>query len=138
MRVVLDTNVMLMAIPRHSKYALILDELVEGNYEVAYSTEILFEYQEIISNRSSVAVANQILEMLINLPNAIAIEPYFRFNLIQADPDDNKFVDCAVSANVKFIVSNDKHFNILKQIDFLKVEVIKIDDFLAWLEENIQ
>jgi uncharacterized protein len=136
MRVVLDTNVMLMAIPRHSKYAPILDELIEGNYEIAYSTEILFEYQEIIANHSSVAVANKVLEMIANLPNAILITPYFRFNLIQSDPDDNKFVDCAITANVKFIVSNDKHFNILKHIDFPKVEVVKIDDFLAWIEEN--
>jgi uncharacterized protein len=74
--------------------------------------------------------------MIINLPNAIPTEPYFRFNLIQNDPDDNKFVDCAITANVQFVVSNDKHFNILKTIDFPKVDVIKIDDFLAILKEN--
>lgn len=105
MRVVLDTNVMLMAIPRQSKYAPILAELIEGNYEIAYSTEILFEYQEIISNQSFAVVANKILEMIINLPNAIPIEPYFKFNLIQTDPDDNKFVDCAMSSLLFLMIS---------------------------------
>ena len=84
---------------------LVLAELIEGNYEIAYSTEILFEYQEIISNQSSAVVANKILEMIINLPNAIPIEPYFKFNLIQTDPDDNKFVDCAMSSLLFLMIS---------------------------------
>jgi uncharacterized protein len=136
MRVVLDTNVMLMALPRNSKYVQILDDLAEGLYEIAYSTEMLLEYQEILTNHSSEIVANKIIEMIINLPNAIPTEPYYRFNLIEKDPDDNKFVDCAISANVHFVVSNDKHFDILKRIDFPKVNIIKIDDFLVRLRNG--
>jgi len=45
------------------------------------------------------------------------------------DPDDNKFVDCAISSNAKFIVTNDKHFNVLKNVDFPKIEVVDIDKF---------
>jgi predicted nucleic acid-binding protein len=49
--------------------------------------------------------------------------------LIKTDPDDNKFVDCAISANAKFIVTNDKHFNILQKIEFPKVSVLNILTF---------
>ena len=47
--------------------------------------------------------------------------------------DDNKFVDCAIAANAKCIVSEDNHFNVLKFIPFPKVEVIGIDDFKSFL-----
>ena len=35
------------------------------------------------------------------------INPYYRFGLIQADADDNKFVDCAIVANAEYLVSNE-------------------------------
>ena len=44
-------------------------------------------------------------------------------NLIQSDSDDNKFVDCCVTANAQYIVSNDRHFDILKHIEFPHVNV---------------
>lgn len=58
---------------------------------------------------------------------------HFRFNLIQEDPDDNKFVDCAIAANASFIVSQDHHFDVLHAIDFPKVELIGIDEFVSLL-----
>ena len=50
-------------------------------------------------------------------------------NLIQSDSDDNKFVDCCITANAQYIVSNDRHFDILKQIDFPHVNVISAKEF---------
>ncbi|MFK7798367.1 MAG: putative toxin-antitoxin system toxin component, PIN family [Aureispira sp.] len=67
--------------------------------------------------------------------NVEQIKVYYRWLLIQDDPDDNKFVDGAVAGNVRFVVSNDKHFKILKEIHFPSVEVIKVDDFLAELKK---
>ncbi len=49
--------------------------------------------------------------------------------MIQTDPDDNKFVDCAIASQADYIVTNDKHFDILAQITFPKVEVITIQQF---------
>lgn len=49
-------------------------------------------------------------------------------------PDDNKFVDCAIAGRVKYVVTKDKHFSILKDIPFPKVEIISIDDFLEELK----
>lgn len=61
-------------------------------------------------------------------------ETYIHFGLINQDLDDNKFVACAVAANAEYIVSNDAHFNVLKEIDWPKVEVITIQDFIRQIK----
>ena len=55
---------------------------------------------------------------------------YVHFELLPADSDDNKFVDCAVASDAEYIVTNDKHFNPLKEIPWPKVEIIKIAEFI--------
>ena len=60
----------------------------------------------------------------------LCVNPTYRFNLITADPDDNKFVDCAVIAGATYIVSNDRHFEELKRYEFPKVDVRKLSEFL--------
>lgn len=56
------------------------------------------------------------------------ITPTYHFSLVIADPDDNKFVDCAIAAHAKFIVTEDSHFNILRDIPYPKVDIIRLDD----------
>ncbi|GMQ32464.1 hypothetical protein Ataiwa_07360 [Algoriphagus taiwanensis] len=74
-------------------------------------------------------VSENILGLLENLENLVQTIPSFRFNLISADPDDNKFVDCAIAANADFILTEDKHFEELKEIDFPKVQIKSISQF---------
>jgi len=45
--------------------------------------------------------------------------------------DDNKFFDIAIAANVDYLVTNDRHFDKLKQLTFPKVNIINSEDFLA-------
>ena len=70
------------------------------------------------------------VETILRANNVIRVDARFRFNLITADVDDNKFVDCAIIANADYIVSEDSHFNILKSIPFPHVEVKRLQDFL--------
>ncbi|RZJ58302.1 MAG: PIN domain-containing protein [Hymenobacter sp.] len=49
---------------------------------------------------------------------------------MEADPDDNKFVDVAIAANADLLITNDKHFDILKQIEFPRVSIISFQLFL--------
>jgi predicted nucleic acid-binding protein len=124
-----------MSIPRISKYRPIFDNLLKGKYRLAISEGILQEYLEIIGRKTTGQIAQNLGELLMSLENVDKTEIYFRWNLIQADPDDNKFVDCAISARVKFIVTNDNHFKELRTIDFPPVEVIDADDFLEELNK---
>ncbi len=73
---------------------------------------------------------------LPNLKNAVKISPTYRFLLIKADPDDDKFVDCAVTGNADFIVTHDGHFNVLKTIEFPVVEIVTIAEFKEILTEQ--
>ena len=57
-------------------------------------------------------------------------------NVIEADPDDNKFVDCAVAGNAKFIVTEDGHYDILKDLMLPRVDVIKLDDAMKLLTND--
>nr|WP_207681806.1 PIN domain-containing protein [Desulfonema magnum] len=60
------------------------------------------------------------LGALLKLPNVHRQTVYYHWNLISADPDDNKFADCAVSANAHYLVSNDRHFRVLEKSHSLK------------------
>ena len=74
---------------------------------------------------------------ILTRPNVIRKDSHYTFALIEADKDDNKFVDCAIAANAKCIVTEDKHFKVLENIPFPKVEVIGIEDFKCYLDKWI-
>ena len=67
--------------------------------------------------------------------NIELINPHYRFGLIQADTDDNKFVDCAIVANAEYLVSNDAHFRVLEEIPFPKVNLLRLKSFARMLKE---
>ncbi len=138
LKIILDTNVLLICLPTKSKYRPIFDGLISGQYDFILSNSILTEYVEILSNKTNPNIANNVAELLLVLKNVRKIEVYYRWNLIRNDHDDNKFVDCAVAANADFIVSNDKHFNELQKIEFPKIRVVNAKDFLAMLQNEKQ
>ncbi len=72
--------------------------------------------------------SNDIIGVLENLPNVDLVTTYYKFHLLK-DEDDNKFVDCAIAANAFCIVSHDKDFAILKNIDFPIVSVVNSEQF---------
>lgn len=94
-RLVLDTNSLLQCISRRSRYHDLWLSLLDGRNELCVSTEILDEYAEILERKTSPKFTELALDVITNNPYTVFITPYFHFNLIVADPDDNKFVDCA-------------------------------------------
>ena len=94
------------------------------------STEILEEYAEILERKTSPKFAELALDVISNNPYTAFITPYYHFKLIAADPDDDKFVDCAVASNAKFIVTEDSHYDVLQNLEFPRVDVIKLDDII--------
>ena len=90
---------------------------------------MLHEYEELLNRFYSPEFTFLSLEMLLKSPNIIQSIAYYRWNLISADPDDNKIVDCALNAGADYIVTNDRHFNVLKNINFPKIKVVNIDTF---------
>ncbi len=80
-------------------------------------------------------LAKIIIATILNNPSTLFFSPSYRFNLIKEDPDDNKFVDCAIIANARYIVTDDSHYKILAKYDFPKVSCMGIDAFLALIKE---
>lgn len=130
MRIVLDTNCLLMAISNRNRFHRVWQAFVNGEYTLCVTNEIIEEYVEVIGRNISERAAEAVVYIIMTRSNVLHIDPHFRFGLIEADPDDNKFVDCAIASNAKFIVSQDHHFDILKSIVFPKVDVVTIEEFL--------
>ena len=136
MRIVLDTNCLLASLSRRGAYFNVWKSLQQGKYTLCVSNEILEEYEEILTQSTNSVIASNVVQTLLNAPTVELIEPFYRFNLIKNDPDDNKFVDCAIASNATYIVSNDSHFDILKQIDFPKLVKKRIQEFSTILEQE--
>jgi putative PIN family toxin of toxin-antitoxin system len=134
--IVLDTNCLLQALSERSKYYDVWESFVLGQYVLCVSTEILEEYEEIISSHMSPLAAKLAVEMILRAKNVLRVDAQFRFHLITADEDDNKFVDCAIVANAEYIVSDDRHFDVLSTIPFPRVEVKKLVEFQKELQNK--
>lgn len=131
---VVDTNVLLVSISDRSPYHWLYQALLRKEYRLLVGTDLVLEYEEIIGEQMGPAVAEDVLKALHRLSNVIWVQRYYRWGLITADPDDNKFVDCAIAGNADCIVTYDKHFGVLKDIPFPRVTVITPEEFRTWLE----
>ncbi len=109
-RIVLDTNGLIQSIPSASPYHKIWTDFLEGRLVLCVTTSILEEYEEILMRLVGEHAASDVVNVILNCSSTSLVNTYYDFNLIEADPDDNKFVDCAIAANAEFIVTEDRHF----------------------------
>jgi putative PIN family toxin of toxin-antitoxin system len=132
MKVVLDTNVLLVAIsPRSADYWL-FEALLRGDLTLCVTTDILDEYAEIIEQQMNAGIAEMTLDLLLTLPNTLLIHKHYFWQLVEQDPDDNKFIDCAIAAQAQYLVSNDKHLNVLKKYDYFGITLLRLPAFKEW------
>lgn len=136
MRAVLDTNVLLPSIRRGSRFRPLFDALLDGRYTLVASTPILLEYEEVIGDRTTPEIARNVLGALLALPTVERVEPRFHWRLIEADPDDDKFVDAAVAAGADAVVTHDAHFDVLADLGFPPVTVLSAEAFMRTLDET--
>jgi len=110
MKIVLDTNVFISGIFFHGPPAQILDAWKKSKIQIVLSKEIIDEYQRVAK-----ALAEKFPEIDISsIIDLIAIHAeIFETEGIEVfaceDPDDNKFIECAIASKTKLIVSGDKH-----------------------------
>ena len=128
--VVLDTNCLIQVLPTRSRYHKIWTDFLAGRYCLCVSNEILTEYEEILALHTSPEVAHNVVEAIARHPRTLYRESFFRFHLLSdVDKDDNKFVDCAITAGADYIVTDDAHFSHLKDIPFPKLTVLSLEEF---------
>ena len=135
-KIVLDTNGLISSLSRRGQFYPIWRSFQQGRYTLCITNEILDEYIEIISQKMTPEIAENVADLLLKSKNVELIYPQFRWGLITADPDDNKFVDCAFAAGATYIVSDDSHFNVLRDITFPQLLVLRLKEFLDTLQKE--
>ena len=134
-RAVIDTNCLRASIPPKSPFYQLYLDFRADKFEWYVSTEILLEYEEVLTKTYSSNTAQLVLHQLAVAPNVVFAEAAYRWQLIEKDPDDNKFSDLALSINADYLVSEDADFNVFKTLPFPKLKVIGLENFLALLSE---
>ena len=131
MKVVVDTNGLLNAIPRHGSKKWLYNAFIDGTFTWVFSNEILSEYDELICQKFSQDVSTYVVSSLLASDNHERFEPSYKYQLVNQDPDDNKFVDCAIGANVDYLVTDDHHILSLLEISnlFPPVPIITFAQF---------
>ena len=137
LKAVIDTNVLLVCISSKSKYHWLYKKILNAEFDLFVTHEILIEYEEVISSKYNTNVAKSVIRTFLLLPNVHPTNIYFKWHLIEDDADDNKFVDCAIS-NSHVIVTHDKHFGILKGIEFPMLTVVNLQKFDNLFEQFAQ
>ena len=135
-RVVIDTNCLLQILGAKSKYHFLFESFLQFGYVMCISNEVLLEYEEILRMKASPLAADLFVKVIVRSRNVIRKDPYFKWNIITNDFDDNKFVDCAFACRANYIVTNDNHFQEAANSPFPVFNVINLDDFSELMKQQ--
>ena len=135
-RVVIDTNCLLQILGAKSKYHFLFESFLRCGYVMCISNEVLLEYEEILRMKASPLAADLFMKVIARSRNVIRKDPYFKWNIITNDFDDNKFVDCAFACRANYIVTNDNHFQEAANSPFPVFNVINLDDFSELMKQQ--
>ena len=86
--------------------------------------------------KASPLTADLFMKVIARSRNVIRKDPYFKWNIITNDFDDNKFVDCAFACRANYIVTNDNHFQEAANSPFPVFNVINLDDFSELMKQQ--
>jgi putative PIN family toxin of toxin-antitoxin system len=101
--VVIDINVLLVSISDRSQFHWLYKIIIERKINIAFTNDMLLEYEEQIAAHWKPDVASDVVRSLLELSSASLVVSQFKLNLINTDKDDNKFIDCAFAANADIL-----------------------------------
>lgn len=129
MRIILDTNVFISGIFFSGPPSQILKAWEKQRLQIVLSQQILVEYQIVAENISSkfpLVDISPIIE-LITIYGQFIDTQGVEITICE-DPDDDKFIECAIAGKCDIIVSGDRH--LLKLADYKGIKILKPRDFL--------
>ena len=129
LKVVMDTNVFVSGVFFSGPPYQILKAWQSGEFELVVSPEILDEYRrvgEILGEEHSSIDLSPILNFVIE--HARVYKSVKLKEPVCEDPDDDKFIACALSSGSRVIISGDKH--LLKVSGYQGIEVLKPREFV--------
>ena len=132
MRIVIDTNVIASAVFFGGKPYQLLRYIMEDRLDVVASKEIVDEYEDIVLRLKQKYPS---ISTRIPLQSILAKFEIIRVTSdihVSRDPDDDKFISCAVDGECLYIVSGDK--DLLSLEDYGDIEILTVVDFLNRIE----
>ena len=133
MRIVIDTNVLISGIIFGGKPSKIIELLFGKKISVFASPEMVDEYKRIygeLGERYAKRTHNELNEII----NSMNILPSHSHIEACRDPDDNKFIECAIDNRCIYIVSGDKDLLVLEQYE--DIGILTVSEFLEQYEKK--
>lgn len=138
MKVVPDTNVLVNAfLSSKGSPAQVLEALRQERFELVGSAAVFAEYQEVLSygkvqalHQMSDAKITEVINALKS--SAILVESSLALAGILRDPDDTKFLECAVIGRALYIVSQD--LDLLSVKEYQEIQIVSPGLFLKILK----
>ena len=126
MKITLDTNVLISATFWHGDSDKIIEKVESKEIELVLSKEIIEEFAKVLKYKEiQEKIKNKNLEMRRTVEKIVSIskivEPAEKLKIVKDDPDDNKFLECAKSGKVDFVISSDNHLLKLKEFGSIKI-----------------
>ena len=137
-KVVIDTNQFVSSIiTKKGPSAKLLQAWRNHYFILILSKKILEEIKRILHYPHIIKKYNlqeQDIESLINLieHEAIILSDSIEINIINDDPEDNKFLACGLEAEADYIISGDKHLLNLRYYE--KIQIVTVREFLKIIE----
>ena len=130
-KLVVDTNIVVSALLKPDSLPdLIINMVLNKSFILCLSEDIFNEYQEVLS-RGKFKRLNQAKTRRLLLKirrDAKLVKPSVSVDIVKRDPEDNKFLECALEAQADyFITGNIKHFSFKK---FRNIHIITPKEFL--------
>ncbi len=128
-RVVIDTNVFISSFFGGNPKKVI-DLWKNGKITLCLSRNIVDEYIEVLK-RMGLKDENELEELLGLFAkgyNIVFSASPPSLKIIEDDPDDNKFIECAVALKSSYIISGDRH--LLSVGNYMGIEIISPAEFL--------
>jgi uncharacterized protein len=129
MKIVLDANIFISSFFWGGNPRLVLERVITGKDELYVTKEILDEI-ELVMGRPKFHVNKEEVDYFIISIEEIAnrIVPKRMINNGSRDKADNKYIECAIAANVDYIISGDIHLLELKK--YKNVKIVTAKDYL--------
>jgi uncharacterized protein len=128
LRVVIDTNVMISSFWGGKPFDII-QMWNEGRFILLTSRQILNEYIEVLKRFNLPEEDIDAITILLSDPRkTFIVNRKSKVNLVKQDPEDNKFLECALDGNADYIISGDIH--LLECYAFKYCKIITPAEFL--------
>jgi len=129
MNIVLDTNTVISGLFWKGAPRQVLDLARSGTFTLFTSPDLLAELGEVLERQkffTRLVQANfNVEELVLGYASlAITVRPHKIAPVIKADPDDDKVLACAKTANAEVIASGDNHLLDLKEFEGIKIMTV--------------